>query len=173
MHIPEWSQVCAETARVFGNLSRRPEIRQCFLEEGEFSGAVQMLSTVEDRELSYACVGIMVNMMSDPTQRPTFKRHGKQKFFALSKNCETSKNCKSNYYYNWRCFFDLAHQVSKNGKWKATPKKLQVVALILELVLCWLILCFVCNLSLKIAHCIAEHSKILLLCAFWLKMESF
>ena len=87
MHIPEWSQVCAETARVFGNLSRRPEIRQCFLEEGEFSGAVQMLSTVEDRELSYACVGIMVNMMSDPTQRPTFKRHGKQKFSALSKNC--------------------------------------------------------------------------------------
>ena len=91
MHIPEWSQVCAETARVFGNLSRRPEIRQCFLEEGEFSGAVQMLSTVEDRELSYACVGIMVNMMSDPTQRPTFKRHGKQKFSALSKNCSYQK----------------------------------------------------------------------------------
>ena len=29
--------VCAETARVFGNLSRRPEIRQCFLEEGNGS----------------------------------------------------------------------------------------------------------------------------------------
>ena len=29
---------------------------------------------------------------------------------------------KSNYYYDWRCFSDLAHQVLKNGKWYATPK---------------------------------------------------
>ena len=43
MHIPEWSQVCAETARVFGNLSRRPEIRQCFLEEGETGEDLMMV----------------------------------------------------------------------------------------------------------------------------------
>ena len=35
LHMPESVAVCAETARVFGNLSRRPEIRQCFLQEGK------------------------------------------------------------------------------------------------------------------------------------------
>ena len=34
LHMPQAVAVCAETARVFGNLSRRPEIRQCFLQEG-------------------------------------------------------------------------------------------------------------------------------------------
>ena len=37
------SLVRAETARVFGNLSRRVEIRQCFHDDGEFSEILEDL----------------------------------------------------------------------------------------------------------------------------------
>ena len=81
--------ICAETARVFGNLSRRAEIRQFFLDDGEFAFTVDLLSRPDlDRDLIYACIGIMVNMMSDPSQRPTFRnRNGLEKCVAILERC--------------------------------------------------------------------------------------
>ena len=40
--------------------------------DGEFSTIVDLLDS-EDRDLVYAAVGILVNLMSDPLQRPLFK----------------------------------------------------------------------------------------------------
>jgi hypothetical protein len=40
--------------------------------DGEFSTIVDLLDS-EDRDLVYATVGILVNLMSDPQQRPLFR----------------------------------------------------------------------------------------------------
>ena len=77
----------------------------------------------------------------------------------------------SNYYYNWRCFFDLAPQVMKNGKWCNSQKTLSCGAvtgvgfMLIDAVL-WLQSQFEDS-----TLCIADDSKILLLCAFWLKIK--
>lgn len=75
--LAEDTGVATEAARVLGNLSRRSEVRQCLSRDGHFAATLNMLQgCVEDRDLVYACVGIVVNMMSDPEQRPTFAKEG-------------------------------------------------------------------------------------------------
>ena len=39
------------------------------------------LFSSSDRDLTYACVGIIVNMMSDPEQRPQFRDQVRKKSF--------------------------------------------------------------------------------------------
>ena len=52
----------------------------------------------------------------------------------------------------WIEFNQIVPQVLKKGKWQAPHHELQVVTLLLELVSGWLLQCFVCNRSLKIAN---------------------
>ena len=37
-----------------------------------------LIYSSSDRDLTYACVGIIVNMMSDPEQRPQFRQQVKR-----------------------------------------------------------------------------------------------
>ncbi len=64
--------VATETARVLGNLSRRPEVRRIIKEDGFFKTTLGLLLAT-DRDLVYAIVGVVINMMSDGGLRPTFK----------------------------------------------------------------------------------------------------
>ena len=45
--------VRAETARVFGNLSRRVEIRQCFQDDGQFVDILSDLDSAHTNRYTY------------------------------------------------------------------------------------------------------------------------
>jgi hypothetical protein len=61
------------------------EKKFCFLlqsisRDGEFSTIVDLLDS-DDRDLVYATVGILVNLMSDPEHRPLFRYRQLSFFF--------------------------------------------------------------------------------------------
>ena len=57
------SLVRAETARVFGNLSRRVEIRQCFHDDGEFSEILEDLDITTNIRYKYHNIWLL-NLLS-------------------------------------------------------------------------------------------------------------
>jgi hypothetical protein len=87
------AEVAAETARVLGNLSRRREVRQCLQEDGFFKCTAHLLANSVDRDLVYALVGIIINMMSDGEHRPNFRdEHGVEKCIDLLDFCLEAKD---------------------------------------------------------------------------------